>query len=137
MQRTNQKTIVTVKRHDSEAQEQSRLIAWANEVADLGVYPELRWLHAIPNGGRRDKAEAAHLKRQGVKSGVPDLHLPVARGNYHGLYIEMKVGKNKPTENQKRWINGLKFNGYAVAICYSAAAARQIIIEYLQLREKT
>ena len=137
MQRTNQKTIVTVKRHDSEAQEQSRLIAWANEVADLGVYPELRWLHAIPNGGRRDKAEAAHLKKQGVKPGVPDLCLPVPRGNFHGLYIEMKVGKNKPTENQNRWINGLKFNGYAVAICYSAAAARQIIIEYLQLREKT
>lgn len=136
MQKTNRKTIVTVKRHSPEATEQSKLISWANEVAELGVYPELRWLHAIPNGGRRDKAEAAHLKRQGVKSGVPDLHLPVARGNYHGLYIEMKVGNNKPTKNQKEWINALKANGYAVEVCYSAAAARQIIIAYLQLREK-
>lgn len=136
MQKMNRKTIVTVKRHDSEAQEQSRLIAWANEVSRLGVYPELARLYAIPNGGRRDKAEAAHLKRQGVKSGVPDLHLPVARGNYHGLYIEMKVGKNKPTKNQKEWINALKASGYAVEVCYSAAAARQIIVEYLQLREK-
>lgn len=137
MQKMNRKTIVTVKRHDSEAQEQSRLIAWANEVSRLGVYPELSRLYAIPNGGRRDKAEAAHLKRQGVKSGVPDLHLPVARGNYHGLYIEMKVGKNKPTQNQKEWISALKASGYAVEVCYSAAAARQIIIAYLQLREKT
>ena len=136
MQKTNRKTTVTVKRHSPEATEQSKLISWANEVAELGVYPELRWLHAIPNGGRRDKAEAAHLKKQGVKPGVPDLCLPVPRGGFHGLYIEMKAGKNKPTESQKRWINGLKFNGYAVAVCYSAAAARQIIIEYLQLREK-
>ena len=37
MQKTNRKTTVTVKRHDSEAQEQSRLIAWANEVSRLGV----------------------------------------------------------------------------------------------------
>ena len=136
MQKMNRKITVTVKRHDSEAQEQSRLIAWANEVSRLGVYPELSRLYAIPNGGRRDKAEAAHLKRQGVKSGVPDLHLPVARGNYHGLYIEMKVGKNKPTKNQKEWINALKASGYAVEVCYSAAAARQVIIAYLQLREK-
>lgn len=120
----------------TEAEEQCDLMVWANSCVVSGVHPELQLLHAIPNGGRRDRAEAAHLKRQGVKPGVPDLSLPVPRGVYHGLYIEMKVGNNKPTKNQKEWINALKANGYAVEVCYSAAAARQIIIAYLQLREK-
>ena len=55
-------------------------------------------------GGKRDAKTATILKRQGVKAGVPDLHLPVARGGYHGLYIELKVGDNTTTKKQKDWI---------------------------------
>jgi hypothetical protein len=70
-------------------------------------YPALRMLHAIPNGGHRHKATAARLKAAGVKAGVPDICLPVARGDWHGLYIELKVGKNKLTEAQRRWKDDL------------------------------
>ena len=49
-----------------------------------GRFPELVLLYHIPNGGKRDAQTAISLKRQGVKAGVPDLHLPVARGGYHG-----------------------------------------------------
>lgn len=115
----------------SEAQEQCKLMAWAGHCLDAGIYPELEWLYAIPNGGKRDRAEAAHLKRQGVKPGVPDLCLPVPRGEFHGLYIEMKVGRNKPTENQLAWILGLKRNGYAVMVCYGAKEAQDAIRRYL------
>jgi hypothetical protein len=50
-------------------------------------YPELRLMFAIPNGGSRDKREAANLKAEGVKSGVPDVFLPVPRHNYLVLFI--------------------------------------------------
>ena len=53
----------------------------------------------------RDIRTAANLKKEGVKRGVPDICLPVSRGKYHGLYIEMKAGKNKPSKEQKEWIN--------------------------------
>lgn len=130
MTRTRTKTIATTAK--SEAREQCELIAWANQCAARGIHPELKWLFAVPNGGRRDKVEAAHLKRQGVKAGVPDLCLPVARGKYHGLYIEMKVGRNKPTDNQKTWLSGLADNGYAIAVCYGAKEAREVLEEYLK-----
>ena len=74
----------------TEAQHQSALIKWSQLPQIRARYPELKLLHHIPNGGRRDPIEAKHLKAQGVKPGVPDLCLPVARGNFHGLYIEMK-----------------------------------------------
>lgn len=119
--------------HKSEAQEQCELIEWANQCVRLNIYPELEMLYAVPNGGRRNKAEAAHLKRQGVKAGVPDLCLSIPRGKYHGLYIEMKVDNNKPTEKQEHWLRNLSYYGYAVKVCYSARAARAAIESYLSL----
>ena len=37
-----------------------------------------------------DLKEAMNLKRQGVKAGVLDIFLPVARKDKHGLWIAMK-----------------------------------------------
>lgn len=84
------------------------------------------------NGGKRNASEAAHLKRLGVKAGVPDLVIPVARGGYHGLFIEMKVKPNKPTENQKQWIELLNNNGYLAVVCYGFEEAKKVIDEYME-----
>lgn len=78
--------------------------------------------------------EAANLKRQGVKAGVPDLCLPVTRGRYHGLYIEMKYGKNKTSEEQNKWLDALAWQGYAVAVCYGWEKAQELIVKYLSLK---
>ena len=118
-------------RKRSEATEQERVVNYCryNEMR----YPELKLLHHIPNGGRRDKKEAARLKAQGVKAGVPDLFLPVSRGGYHGLFIELKHGKNKPTEKQTEWLKSLNEQGYAVAVCYGCEEASEKILKYLKL----
>lgn len=119
-------------RHNQyEAAEQIKLFRWVDLV--INHYPELKLLHHIPNGGSRNELEAVNLKKQGVRAGVPDLCLPVARGRYHGLYIEMKAGKNKPTEKQLQWIDDLRKQGYAVSICWSFDAARQELEKYLNL----
>lgn len=114
-----------------EAIEQIKLFRWAEWA--IVEYPELKLLHHIPNGGSRNTIEAANLKKQGVRAGVPDLCLPVARGGYHGLYIEMKFGDNKPTAKQREWIKALREQGYAVSICWSYEAARDEIVKYLKL----
>src|SRR5699024_10256580 len=72
----------------TEHDEQVQLIRWAGLAR--GAYPALRWLHAVPNGGARNIVVARKLKAEGVQRGVPDLCLPVPRGPYHGLYIELK-----------------------------------------------
>ena len=113
-----------------EANEQEKLFRWAAYMT--AAHPELSLMYHIPNGGSRNKIEAAHLKQQGVKAGVPDLCLPVARGEYHGLYIELKYGKNKPTENQKRWINLLRSQNYKAEVAYGWEEASKIILEYLK-----
>lgn len=53
----------------SEDTEQMLLMDWAAGAESR--YPELRWLHHIPNGGSRNGAEAAKLRRMGVKRAYP------------------------------------------------------------------
>lgn len=73
------------------------------------MYPDLKLLHHIPNEGRRKPWVA---KRSGIKSGVPDLCLPVSRHGYHGFYLEIKAPNKKPTDSQKKWLMDLELNGY-------------------------
>lgn len=113
-----------------EASEQAAVFVWAK--LHEGRYPALRWLHAIPNGGSRNKIEAANLKRQGVKAGVADMFLPCMRSGYGGLYIEMKAGRNKLTTKQCDFLDWADRAGYATAVCYGAEAAIRTLERYLK-----
>jgi hypothetical protein len=113
--------------------EQMGVIDWANW--NKNHFPELKMLFHIPNGGKRSATEAARFKAMGVKAGVPDLCLPVPRGGFAGLYIEMKYGKNKTTDNQKEWIADLQKQGYKVAVCYGGEEATRTLEAYLQTQE--
>lgn len=84
----------------------------------------------IPNEGKRSLSYAARMKRMGLRSGFPDLFVTLARGGYHGLFIEMKYGKNKTTKEQKEWLERLSAEGYACAVCYNAAEAIKTIENY-------
>ena len=99
------------------------------EYCDLKSIPAFH----IPNGGTRRKSEAARLKAEGVRPGVPDLCIPVARGGYHSLYIEMKADGGKPTEEQVGWLWRLRGEGMAAYICYGAGNAIACIDWYMAL----
>lgn len=109
--------------------EQAAVMDWARMHEKR--WPALELLHAVPNGGFRFKATAAAMKREGVKSGVPDLDLPVSRGKWHGLRIEMKAHDGRPSESQRWWIDRLQAEGYRAEVCYGWEAARDVLIEYL------
>lgn len=113
----------------SESTEQTYLFRWA--MLAQCKYPELKLLYHIPNGGSRHPIEAANLKRQGVKAGVPDLCLPVARGDYHGLYLELKAGRNQPSEQQTQCLDALTKQGYCVEVCWGWEQAVKVILDYL------
>ena len=49
------------------------------------------------------------------------------------MFIEMKVGRNKPTDKQKEWLERLSRNGYKAVVCYGADAAIDTIDKYMGL----
>ncbi len=118
----------------SEDTEQIAVVQWAQY--HTGQFPELKWLHHIPNGGSRNKAEAVKLKQMGVKAGVSDLCLPYPHGMYHGLYIEMKYGDGRKQESQKEFLKEMSETGHFVCTCYSAEEAVQVLEAYMVLEEK-
>ena len=123
-----------VKRRNDEHEAQVRLVSCCRTLSDsppeLG-FSRLGLLHAVPNGGKRDRITAAKLKAEGQLSGVPDLSLPVACRGYHGMYIEMKANRNTTTINQKGMLQALAEGGYYCAVCYSASEAMAHILWYL------
>jgi len=129
---------------DTEAAHQTALFAWA--ALQTNRWPELRWLHHIPNGGSRgDNAQSrvirgAQLKAQGVRTGVSDLSLPVRRGAWSGLYIEMKKPAEKPkregskggvSDEQAAFGTFVQSQGFGFVVCYSWEDAASIIEQYL------
>ena len=87
---------------------------------------------ATPNGGQRNVAVAAKLKAEGALAGVPDLFIPHSRGMYHGLFIEMKIGKNQPTANQRKVMSKLIDNGYKCEVCYTLEGFIEVVNDYLK-----
>lgn len=116
-----------------ESGHQYAVMLWSQQAGIRKRWPELALLHAIPNGGSRAIPEAAALKRTGVKTGVPDLHLPVPRGKFHSLYIEMKRPGGKPSESQKWWIEKLEQYGNLALLCEGWEEAVKCLSEYLSL----
>lgn len=114
----------------SEHDEQVRVFRWAEAMTP--VYPALALLHASQNGAwMKSQKQAVNAKRAGMKNGVPDIFLPVARGGFHGLFIELKYGKNKPDAEQKGWLQSLADHGYKSLCVWGADAAIEEIEKYL------
>jgi len=118
-----------------EADEQAALFEWAAYI------PELRWMHASLNGvflhGNKIQRAIQWAKqlKQGAKKGIWDIFLPLPRGDYHGLYIEMKAStkKNHLTEDQSEFGAFAMNQGYYCAVCYGTEEAINTIKEYLKL----
>ena len=117
-----------------EHDEQAALFRWAEMMKRK--YPELELMYAVPNAARRSPRQGAWMKAEGMKAGVPDVHLPVAAGGYIGLWIELKAGRNKPTDAQARWHEALRALSHKVCVCYSAQAAWEEITRYLDAKSR-
>ena len=117
--------------------EQVALFDWAKLQAP--AHPELRLLFAIPNGGERPKSAATALKREGVRPGVPDVCLPVPKGPFSSLYIELKAPKEpgstkragRLSPEQTEWGRLLLEAGCAWEVCFGWDEARGVLARYL------
>ena len=96
--------------------------------------PELALCFAVPNGQLRDIRIAKKLKAEGVRAGVPDICVPIPRGQWHGMWIEMKRTKHGTVSpEQAWWLNQLKSQGYWTAICLGWDDAKLELEKYMSV----
>ena len=118
---------------------QCQIFEWA-ELKQVQL-PELALLNGSLNGIRLTIGNAVKAKRIGMKKGYPDLFLPVARGGYFGLYIELKPKwrgikkrqRPKPTKEQVWWLQELAKQGYSCHHVNGYEAAISVIEQYLTM----
>lgn len=117
----------------SEHADQVALFSRAMEHEDR--IPELRGLYATPNAGKRSRRVGYELKREGLRPGMLDVCLPLPRGGYGALYIEMKRPGNGPSADQLAWAGTLRALGNRVEFCWGTDAAWDVILDYLEYRD--
>lgn len=111
---------------------QAALFSWARLPSEQARYQGLDLLEGSMNGVKLTAAQAGKAKAAGMLKGAHDVCLPVARGPYIGLSIELKAGKNKPTEEQIDYGKRLKREGWQVAYVWDDwTKAKDLITAYL------
>lgn len=94
-------------------------------------YPKLM-MFSVPNGGYRNRREAAIMVSEGIRTGVSDLILLKACGGYHGLCVEMKYGKGMQTVSQMEFERIVTEEGYLYRVVRTFEEFRELIDNYVK-----
>jgi len=103
------------------------LVNWFNY-----QYPDyIDDFHHFANERHCSIAQGRLLKRMGVKKGVSDFFLALSREDYHGLWIELKVGKGRLSKEQTNFIYQKNRRGYVAVAAWGFEAAKELINSYM------
>ena len=110
----------------SERDEQIKLFQW------IRLHPNIKpYALFIPNDGKRSPVLGAIYKRMGLRPGTSDIFIAIPNKTHHGLWIELKWGKNKATPAQLEFIEDMARQGYAAYVIWGADDAIKQIEQYL------
>ena len=110
----------------TEHQIQTALFQWLR-----AVHPKVV-AFAVPNAARRSPSQAAYLKAEGLRAGIPDVVLATPRGGFAGMFLELKREGGKLSDAQRETLYLLANEGYACAIAWNLDEAIELITQYLE-----
>ena len=73
----------------------------------------------FPNEGKRTPSYGRMMKDLGMRAGVSDLFISMARHGYHGAWIEFKTPTGVVSPAQKAFLLDMKQQGYYTVVCRS------------------
>lgn len=97
-------------------------------------WPELKLMFHCPNGAWKTRAQRGIFKAMLQRPGVPDLMLPIARGQKIGLAIELKSVRGQLSEHQQVFLMRLQTAGWLTVVCRSPEDAIGRIAGYVLLK---
>ncbi len=112
-----------------ESSEQIALFDWIRLQPKISPYA-----FSIPNEAKRNPITGRIMKRMGMRSGVSDVFIAIPNKTAHGLFIELKAGKNKATASQLEFIKDVRYQGYEAEVCIGSIEAIKVITKYLKLQ---
>ena len=115
-----------------EARERQFMFEWIEN--NFIQHPELQILFQIKNNAYRNRRKNININHQFVRPGALVLFLPVARKNYHGLFIDLIYQRRKTTKKQSQLIENLKNQSYVIEVCYRWQEAVKCMCRYLDMK---
>lgn len=112
--------------------EQIKLFDYIKSQPDLNLY-----CFSIANERKVTPQHGFILQRMGLRAGVSDVFVAIPRDTFHGLFIELKAGKNKMSPEQKKFFADMTSQGYLAVCAVGYEAARQIIETYMALEKSS
>ena len=101
-----------------------------NTIVDyLNLYPHMLWTSTL--GGRKNYKQKSIIKKI-YKKGVPDILIFEPNLKHNGLMVELKVKYNKPSKDQKLWLDNLNARGYKAVVCKSLEEFTKLFNEYFK-----
>lgn len=94
-------------------------------------YPNLLFTH-VPNEGKKSAFERFLYKIMGVRTGISDILIFKPSNGYNGLAIELKVGKNKTTDLQNKFLKDIYDCGWSCFIVYSLEGFIDVVNNYFK-----
>ena len=114
----------------TEREEQNAFIKWARS------HPLIHNLLFHINNNAHNHITGRLNKLGGVLAGVSDFFLPFPRGEYCGLWLEMKRKKGYTIyPAQIEFLNRMRGLGYGAAIVYGCDHAITTVEQYLQVAD--
>lgn len=100
------------------------------------IYPFLRWLMHVPNGGLRSRGEAGKMRAMGVRKGVVDwiLPFPSPTGRYTGLAIEVKSHRGTVSGEQQDFLDDAAAAGWLTAVVRSSDEFVKVVEQWIRER---
>lgn len=121
----------------SEHSIQAAFFAWLSHYANETSDKRLNWVHAIPNGGDRNRAVAGLLMAEGVRSGVWDVCIPFHSGKHPFGYLEFKRDGRQKEANGGLSPQQVAFRQHILTqnafarVCYSWRDGQYALIQYI------
>lgn len=96
-------------------------------------YPNLvKYTMHIGNERKSSYFAGYIMKRMGVLKGASDLFIAWPCNGFHGLFLELKTKKRKPTAEQLAFIDRMNNVGYFAKVCYGADDGISTIQNYIK-----
>lgn len=119
-----------ISKHEKENDIQKEFASWVKRSKE--TTKELRLMYATLNEEANEKQRFYKIS-MGLIPGIPDYHLPVARGGYNAFWIEFKKQDGRISKDQREMIELLTREGSCVVVCRSADKAIEETLKYLAL----
>lgn len=88
-------------------------------------------------GGTKGMIKQAKLRKKGVRTGWPDIQIFYREYILNSvLFLELKVGRNKPTEKQEQLHKELRDFGMSVEVVYTLEEVQDVLMGYEIIKKK-